>query len=364
MSEQGNNNQNMENSENSENIIQHGGGCPTFGDFKVINYGMFGGCGFDIWDESDTRWWIDIKSSQGSGGTIDKATEQGGGKKVRTPATGVELTNPETLNNPSLFPNGYKVTNNGILCKNYEAAQVELAKQDPLKVAWTAIAGNAGVVGELVDIDRTKYIYAGSDPQKPGNYRFVGLTASSTANPSMEGKQLSDITTALTEADSSYKIEVSTSTFKRDAAVSIAVNNDLFGYTEITGLNSGDPFAIGKYLADKNPGDYFEVDNTGTPKKVSKVSALTANGWLTTPSPFNSSNRYFWRPGKGMNITRASLLSTTDVVSASNIDGGKYKAANIEALVTYTSKQIKGGSEKQKTKRRGKKAKNSTKRNY
>ena len=66
-----------------------------------------------------------------------------------------------------------------------------------------------------------------------------------------------------------------------------------------------------------------------------------------------------------MNVSRASLLSTADVVSAKNIEGGKYKAANIEALVTYTSQMItKGGSEKHKTKRRGKKAKNSTKRNY
>ena len=404
MSEQGNNNQNMENSENSENIIQHGGGCPTFGDFKVGGYLGGGGCGFDIWDEFKQRWWIDIDGTENQPGSITKASKQPpplfGGGETKTLAAGVDATKPESLN--KLFTK-YRVKEDGPLWGSYAEAKAQLAtisgtsqtaafafiqtgvdtanrRSGPqasappppptadLKTQWTGIAGNEGVVGELVTIDTTDYIYAGSDPKKPGNYRFVGLTTSSGATPGLETKTISDITAALTRANSGYKSVTTTtnSTFKQNAALVMAIS-PLFGYTEITGLDSTDPNAIGIYLADKsrNPNDYYYVGNDGTP--IQKKSPPLIK-WDSKSNTFgyDSQYRYFWRSGKGiMNVSRASLLSTADVVSAKNIEGGKYKAANIEALVTYTSQMItKGGSEKHKTKRRGKKAKNSTKRNY
>jgi hypothetical protein len=94
-----------------------GGDCPKFGNIQCTNWGVLGGCGFDIFVKSDDntkkRYWVDIEKSQSPDQKpkITKIQLQGGINMEITLAPEHSPSDPLSL--LQYFPNGFSLTDGG-----------------------------------------------------------------------------------------------------------------------------------------------------------------------------------------------------------------------------------------------------------
>jgi hypothetical protein len=85
---------------------------PNFGEFTVKNWGGFGGCGFEIFDKDNNKYWIDINPIYNLIEAVKEGPEADKKQQILNGISEQDRT-PEALF--TIFPDGYRSLYNGDL---------------------------------------------------------------------------------------------------------------------------------------------------------------------------------------------------------------------------------------------------------
>jgi hypothetical protein len=83
-----------------------------FGEFQVITWGIFGGCGFNIWDVNNNKYWIDVDTIYNLAKEVKEGPDAANKQSILAQIPDQNRT-PDCLY--LLFPEGYKATAGGPL---------------------------------------------------------------------------------------------------------------------------------------------------------------------------------------------------------------------------------------------------------
>lgn len=85
---------------------------PNFGNFTVSNWGGFGGCGFEIFDKDNNKYWIDVNPIYNLIKAVKEGPEADKKQQILNGISEQDRT-PEALF--TIFPDGYRSLYNGDL---------------------------------------------------------------------------------------------------------------------------------------------------------------------------------------------------------------------------------------------------------